>query len=116
MNTLKQVDGQRSEERAAEFLARRGLAILERNYRVRFGEIDLIAREDETLVFVEVRMRSDDRFGGALESITLRKQRRITAAAGMYLRQFPRPPRCRFDVVALERGEIRWLKAAFEAS
>ena len=88
--------------------------ILARNYRTRLGEIDVIARDGDVLVFVEVRMRADGHFGGALESVTPRKQRRIAAAAGMYLRQFPRAPRCRFDVVALQNGEIHWLKAAFD--
>ena len=111
----QQTAGFDAEDRAAEYLARRGLAIVHRNYRTRMGEIDLVAREGEVLVFVEVRMRADGHFGGALESVTPRKQRRIAAAADMFLRQFPRPPRCRFDVVAMEHGEIRWLKAAFEA-
>jgi putative endonuclease len=79
------------------------------------GEIDLVARDGDVLVFVEVRMRADGHFGGALESITPHKQRRIAAAASMYLRQFSRPPRCRFDVVAMEYGDVRWLKGAFEA-
>jgi putative endonuclease len=115
--TPAQVAGGEAELRAASYLAGRGLVILARNYRTRHGEIDVIAREGEVLVFVEVRMRSEGRFGGALESVTPRKQRRIALAANMYLRQFPRAPRCRFDVVALDGGgEIQWLKAAFELS
>ena len=115
MRSPAQLIGADSEERAAAYLAERGLAIVSRNYRSRLGEIDLIAREGEVLVFVEVRMRAEGHFGGALESITPCKQRRIAAAAGLYLRQFARPPRCRFDVVAIEEGDIRWLKGAFEA-
>ena len=114
--TPAQVAGEGAELRAASHLAGHGLVILARNYRTRLGEIDVIAREGEVLVFVEVRLRSDGRFGGAIESITPRKQRRIAAAANLYLRQFPRAPRCRFDVVALEGGEIRWLKGAFDLS
>ena len=114
MKTPAQVAGSASEERAAEFLARRGLAIVSRNYRTRLGEVDLVAREGDVLVFVEVRMRAADRFGGALASITPRKQRRIAAAASMFLRSFRRPPRCRFDVVALDGDAIRWLRGAFE--
>ena len=114
--TPAQLAGEGAELRAAAYLAGHGLAILARNYRTRLGEIDVIAREGAVLVFVEVRMRSESRFGGALESVTPRKQRRIAAAASMYLRQFPRAPRCRFDVVALDGDEIRWLKAAFELS
>ena len=114
MKTAEQIAGSHSEDRAAAYLTGCGLAIVERNYRIRLGEVDLIARDGDTLVFVEVRMRSHSHFGGALESITPRKQRRIAAAANMYLRQFPRAPRCRFDVIALDAGEIRWLKGAFD--
>jgi putative endonuclease len=85
-----------------------------RNFRTRLGEIDLVARDGDTLVFVEVRMRSGASFGGALESITPRKQRRIAAAARQFLGRFRRAPRCRFDVVALDGAGIRWLRAAFE--
>jgi putative endonuclease len=112
--TPAQASGGHAESRAANYLARQGLAIVARNFNCRLGEIDLIARDGDVLVFVEVRMRSDAGFGGALESVTPRKQRRIAAAARMYLRQFSRPPCCRFDVVALEAEDVRWLKAAFE--
>jgi putative endonuclease len=67
-------------------------------------------------VFVEVRMRAGDRFGGALASITPRKRRRIVAAARQFLMRFERVPPCRFDVVALDGSECEWLRGAFEAS
>jgi len=114
--TRAQVAGGDAEERAAAYLASRGLAIVARNYRTRLGEIDLVARDGDVLVFVEVRMRSDGGFGGALESVTPRKQRRIAAAAGLYLARLPRQPPCRFDVLAVDAGEIRWLKGAFECA
>jgi putative endonuclease len=114
--TPAQSAGGDAEERAARFLAHRGLAIVMRNYRTRAGEIDLIAREGETLVFVEVRMRSSDRFGGALASITPRKRRRIVAAARQFLMRVPRVPPCRFDVVAIDYGEPEWIRGAFDAS
>ena len=104
-------------ERCAEkFLTQHSLVLLQRNYRCRFGEIDLIMRDGAVLVFVEVRLRGNSRYGGAPASVTPHKQRRIQSAAQMYLRQFKRPPRCRFDVVALEGGEIQWIRAAFECS
>ena len=112
--TPAQLAGGDGEERAAAYLASRGLAILARNFRARVGEIDLIAQEGDVLVFVEVRLRSSGSFGGALESITSHKQRRIRAASSLYLSRLRRVPRCRFDVVLIEEGEIRWLKAAFE--
>lgn len=114
--TPAQAAGNAAEDRAARFLTDRGLQVVARNYRTRLGEIDLVARDGETLVFVEVRMRASGSFGGALESITPRKQRRIAAAAAQFLGRLRAPPRCRFDVVALEGDETRWLRAAFECA
>jgi putative endonuclease len=114
--TAAQIAGNDAEERAAAYLAERGLAILARNFRTRLGEIDLVARDGETLVFVEVRLRRPGPFGGALESITPAKQRRIRAAAQQYLQRLGREPRCRFDVVALDGDETKWLRAAFECA
>ena len=115
--TPAQVAGGAAEEQAAHFLERRGLTILQRNYRTRFGEIDLITMDGEVMVFVEVRMRSSRGYGGAVESITVAKQRKIAAAASRFLQQLRRPPRCRFDVVLLQDGgDPEWIKAAFEVS
>jgi putative endonuclease len=102
-----------AEELAARFLAGRGLAIILRNYRCRLGEIDLIARDGDTLVFVEVRLRQSARFGGALASITAIKQRKLVAAAGLYLSRLRHTPRCRFDAVlldALDPSGVQWLR------
>jgi putative endonuclease len=114
--TRAQASGARAEDRAARFLEDRGLAIVERNFRTRLGEIDLIAREGPVLVFVEVRLRADPRFGRAEETVGWAKQRRICAAARYYLMRLRDPPPCRFDVVALEDAEPRWLRGAFEAA
>jgi len=114
--TPAQVAGGDAEERAAALLARHGLAIVERNYRTRLGEIDLVARDGEYLVFVEVRSRAGARFGGALASITPRKRRRIVAAARQFLMRFTRVPPCRFDVVAVDGGDAQWIRGAFDAS
>jgi putative endonuclease len=114
--TPAQAAGGDAEERAAAFLAGHGLAIVARNYRTRLGEIDLVARDGATLVFVEVRMRSPGRFGGAAASITPRKRRRIVAAARQFLMRLGRVPACRFDVVALDGGDFEWLRGAFDAS
>lgn len=113
--TAAQAAGGAAEDTAARFLERHGLAIVERNYRTRLGEIDLIAREGDTLVFVEVRLRRSERFGGALGSITWRKRRRIAAAARHYLMRLRHEPPCRFDVVTLDGFEPAWLRGAFEA-
>ena len=86
---------------------RQGLTIVGRNFRTRFGEIDLIARYGRTLVFVEVRMRRSMRYGGALESITAAKRARMLAAANGYLAMLGREPACRFDVVVMQSADGR---------
>jgi len=94
--------GSRAEELAAQFLAARGLAILARNFRTRYGEIDVIARDGGTLVFVEVRLRRSRAFGGAASSITAAKRGRLRAAASIYLAQLGTEPPCRFDALLLD--------------
>jgi putative endonuclease len=116
--TPAQASGGEAEDAAAAHLARHGLRIVARNYRTRFGEIDLVARDGATLVFVEVRMRrASAQFGGAAGSIDARKRRRIAAAAGQYLQRLGREPPCRFDVVTLDQdGAPTWLRGAFEVA
>ena len=105
---------------ALAHLQRAGLRVVERNYRTPGrggGEIDLILRErDGTLVFVEVRTRSDGGHGGAAASVGSVKQRRIVLAARHYLMRLAAPPPCRFDVVAIDGERIDWLRGAFDAS
>lgn len=106
--------GDSAEALAASFLQRRGLKILARNYRCRFGEIDLVAESGPVLVFVEVRARRSEAFGGPAESITAAKRHRLVAAARHYLAATGERP-ARFDVV-LMRGEppqIEWIADAF---
>ena len=112
--TSAQASGGAAEEAAANFLVRKGLEIVARNYRTRLGEIDLVARDGDTLVFVEVRMRSGQGFGGARASVDAGKQRRLVAAARQFLSRLGSEPPCRFDVVTVEAGSPRWLRAAFE--
>lgn len=106
--------GREAEERAARYLSERGLRVIERNFRVRGGEIDLICRDGRTLVFVEVRQRSRRDYGGAGESITLAKRRRLILAASIYLAGRP-PCDCRFDCVLIEQTHLEWLRNAFSA-
>jgi putative endonuclease len=104
--------GAAAESLAAEFLEARGLDVVERNYRCRGGEIDLIARDGATLVFVEVRLCSSGAFGGARASITAAKRRRLKFAAGLFLPGLNREPPCRFDAILLDRldiSRIEWL-------
>jgi putative endonuclease len=117
-STTKQ-KGDAAEDRALHYLQANGLQLVQRNYRTPGrggGEIDLIMREpDGTLVFVEVRKRENAQHGGALASVSYVKQRRIVFAAQYYLLKLRQLPPCRFDVVAVQGGELQWLKAAFEA-
>lgn len=104
------------EAACAAWLAARGLAVVARNVRCRFGEIDLVLDHGEVLVFAEVRLREDDGFGGAAASVDRRKQERIAACARWYLAQHPRQAlrACRFDVLAVGRGRaIEWIQDAF---
>ena len=121
MATTK-TQGDAAESMALRWLQARGLTLVQRNYRVargpraRGGEIDLVMRDaDGTLGFVEVRSRSGRAQGGAAASVTWAKQRSIVLAARHYLARLPVPPPCRFDVVAVDDGQLEWLRAAFDA-
>lgn len=112
-----QGDGEVAEELAARYLARQGLRLLGRNYRVRGGEIDLICGDGDTLVFVEVRLRRNARYGGAGASVTPSKQRRLILAAQHYLQSMGEQD-CRFDCVllsSLDESGLEWIKNAFSA-
>ncbi len=111
--------GSDAEQCATIFLQQQKLALLERNYRCRFGEIDLIMREGNTVVFVEVRMRSSDRFGGAAASITAAKQLKLTRAARHYLAGCEGDFPYRFDAILISgerENEIEWIRNAFDES
>jgi putative endonuclease len=108
--------GADAEEIAADFLAAKGMQIVARNYRTRFGEIDLVARDGESLVFVEVRLRTNDYFGGAADSVDAPKRSRVVAAARAYLAHVHPQPPCRFDVVTLNGDKPRWIRAAFDVA
>ena len=95
-------DGRAAEALAERHLRAHGLAIVERNVHSRHGELDIVAREGTTVVFVEVRLRRPGAFGGAADSITAAKRARLIAAAREYLARLPRTPACRFDVVLLD--------------
>ncbi len=113
--------GARAEQWACEWLRRNGLRIKTCNYRTRRGEIDIIAEDGDTLVFVEVRLRANQKFGGARESITPRKQQRIIRASQHYLQQQPGggSRACRFDTICIgpktgaAENETEWIKDAF---
>lgn len=110
--------GAQAELTAAQYLQRQGLRLLSSNYRCRFGEIDLILKDRDTLVFVEVRLRSRSEFGDAAASIDIRKQHKLILAAQHYLSRVSPLPPCRFDALLLSSAEgdhgIEWVKGAFE--
>ena len=120
--TPAQLLGARAEQLALEYLRGRGLTIVERNYRRRLGEIDLVALDHGVLVIAEVRTRSSAAFGGAAASVDGRKQRRIIRAAQQLLqrdRAYAALP-VRFDVLivtgaATATPGVQWLRQAFEA-
>ncbi len=113
--------GWRGEELACRELRRRGYEILARRYRTRLGEIDVIARDGSTLVFVEVKARRTAAYGSPADAVTIWKRRRIAAMAAVYLARHGRPDTsCRFDVVVVEigacgRARVELVRDAFSA-
>ena len=109
------------EEASERYLQQQGLLPVARNFSRRGGEIDLVMREGETLVFVEVRFRKSDRFGSPVESVTATKQRKLLQTAQLYLLAHPqwRNQPCRFDIIAARPGEsglqFEWIRNAFGA-
>jgi putative endonuclease len=118
--TAKQLAGAAAENIAADFLRAKGLEILERNYRRRLGELDIVARDGDVLVIAEVRTRASDRYGGAAASVDARKQQRIIRATCLLLqrRKDLARLRVRFDVIvvsniASETSAVEWIQHAF---
>lgn len=113
MNNL----GSEAEQIAATYLQQKGLILLETNYRCRFGEVDLIMRDGNTLAFVEVRLRSNASFGGAGTSITGAKQQKLARTAEHYLQKHGMTS-CRFDAILMSKpsiDNIEWIKNAFDS-
>ncbi len=115
-------NGQQAEDLACQYLTKQSLKLLERNYRTKCGEIDLIMRDSEHLVFVEVRFRRNDHFGTASETVTRRKQARLVAAASYYLQAHfgSNLPACRFDIISIcpvnDQPKLEWIKDAFQST
>lgn len=113
--------GARFEQYALEHLELAGLRLVARNWRTRYGELDLVMRDGQELVFVEVRYRRDPRFGGGAASVGPAKRARLARAAAAFLQAHPRLASlpCRFDVIAfggtVEAPASDWQRAAFEA-
>lgn len=112
--------GSNAEQLADNFLKRQGLATVTRNFRCRLGEIDLIARDGDAIVFVEVRYRASNRFSRAGQTVDIHKQRKLIRTAALFTAMRPKYANCvmRFDVVAIDADEhgkksIDWIKDAF---
>ncbi|CDF85856.1 Conserved hypothetical protein [Pseudomonas knackmussii B13] len=114
--------GRQAESLACEHLQGQGMRLLARNWRCRRGELDLVMLDGDTVVFVEVRCRRHEAWGGALESVDARKRQRLTAAAEHFLQQEARWSRhpCRFDVIAVQHSagdspaQLNWISNAFD--
>jgi putative endonuclease len=111
-------DGEAAERRAADLLIENGYVVLEQRYRFHRHDIDLIARRGSIVVFIEVKARGasadTSRYGSALLSIGVRKQRELVRAASAWLQRHGKPgDLARFDVIVFEAGKVQWLQSAF---
>lgn len=107
--------GRRAEDLAAAFLRAKGWEIVARNVAARVGEIDVVARDGDEIVFVEVRSRASRDFGGAAASVDGPKRRRLVRAARLWLQKSGWDGACRFDVIAVDGGRLEHLRCAFDA-
>ncbi|MCW8955307.1 MAG: YraN family protein [Gammaproteobacteria bacterium] len=110
--------GQQAEQLACDYLQQQGLSLVERNYYCRLGEIDLIMQHQTSLVFIEVRYRKNNLFGGAAESITAKKQHKLQKTALHYIQQHKTRQNTRFDVVAITgqgpQQTLEWIQNVFQ--
>ncbi len=114
MNTRKL--GTAQEQRVADWMRQRGFYIVEQNFRCKFGEIDLIAKKDGYLIFVEVKYRSNEQYGVPREAVDWRKRQRISNAAVFYLKRYGYSMEhpCRFDVAEVSKDSINLMENAFD--
>ena len=113
-NFYKKFLGRVGEQKAVDFLKKKGYKILETNYKTHVGEIDVIAEHEGVIVFIEVKTRSGDEFGAPSEAVTKKKQEKYFKVATEYLmRKDKMDALCRFDVVEIENGQINLINDAF---
>ncbi len=113
-NFYKKLLGRAGEVKAIEFLKKKGFKILEKNYKTHIGEIDVIALDNTTIVFIEVKTRSDDFFGAPSEAVNQKKQEKYYKVALEYLQKTKNVDSpCRFDVIEIENGKINHIDNAF---
>ncbi|MCD8553988.1 YraN family protein [Seleniivibrio sp.] len=104
--------GQSGEKKAEKYLLANGYEVLDKNYRCKFGEIDIIAAKEGVLIFVEVKTRSSGGYGMGFESVTKKKQEKLLLTAQTYM-VGKKPMPARFDVISIDNGEITHIKNAF---
>ncbi len=115
LRPLHLLRGEKSEQLACDYLLKQGLQLIDKNFKCKYGEIDLIMNDSETLVIIEVRFRKTNKYGGALESISQKKQSRIIATTQYYLSTHKVNSPIRFDVVTMSNDtDINWIKNAFQ--
>ena len=110
--------GDQAESVAERFLTKNQLKILDKNLRAYTGEIDIIADDQGTLVFIEVKYRKSVSFGQPFETVTRAKQKKIIRTAQYYLQKHPKLANkaCRFDVISIHNNNINWIKDAFDTT
>ncbi len=114
MSSSAKLTGNRGEDAACRYLSDRGYEILARNYTVRYGELDIVAKKDGLVSFVEVKARKNTAFGSAAEAVSLSKQRKLAAAAGMWLAESGWDGPTRFDVAEVyPGGTLHYIEDAF---
>ncbi|MFI5349702.1 MAG: YraN family protein [Elusimicrobiota bacterium] len=107
--------GKKAEDLAAAYLQTKGLTIIEKNFLARVGEIDIVAKDGDEVVFVEVRARASREYGGAAASVGGAKRRKLIKAAQLWLQARNWDGACRFDVVAVDAGRLEHIPSAFDA-
>lgn len=107
--------GDLAEQKACEYLQAHGLKLIIKNYRCVYGEVDLIMRDDQDIVFIEVRSRTNTGYGSAIESINKNKQKKIMGTSIRFLQQrnWLNKVNSRFDVIGIHHDSIEWIKDAF---
>ncbi len=110
--------GEKGEELAAKFLKKNGYKIIEQNYKTPLGEIDIIAKDGDAIVFIEVKARESLAYGLPFESVNRAKKRKIASVALLYLKRFKQTPPCRFDVMSIcykgDKPQFELIRDAFE--
>ena len=117
MFSLKRLIGNKAEDKATKYLKKQGYKIIERNYNLPCGEVDIIAKKDKTLVFVEVKYRTNaDVFGGPVAAVTKAKQKRVINAALSYIKtKKPNYDGLMFDIIAISGDKIEHIQNAFSS-